>query len=139
MERYNHTVHISNYNHLFALMHILLFGGISASILFLVLIINNLDTKNPYLLTAIICISISAVNVFIGYIGYKSLRKKEKALTELKKNYKYENEIILPSYVSIFFIIITIMIVIVMLIHIITRYQKNKNHFILFKYQNYSI
>ena len=139
MEKHNHKIYIANYNNLFALMHILLFGGISASILFLVLAVNNLDSKNPYLGTGIICILISAINIFIGYIGYKTLRRQEKDLKIIQKKYKYNSEIILPSYISILFIVITIMIIIVMLIHLITRYHKNKKHFILFKYKKYYI
>lgn len=139
MENHNHKIYIANYNHLFALMHILLLGGITASILFVVFAVNNLDTKNPYLGTGIICILISLLNIFISYIGYKVLKEKEKELIKINKKYKYNSDIILPSYISIFFMLISIMILVVMLIHLSSRYIKNRDHFILLKYKNFSI
>ena len=139
MENHNHKIYISNYNKIFALMHILLFSGISANALFLIFTVNNLDSKNPYLVSGIICIIISIVNILIGYIGYTVLKKKEQELKILIKKKKYQNDVVLPSYISIIFIIISSIIFIVTIIHLFTRYSKNKKHFIFFHSKNFSI
>ena len=138
MDKNHYKLLISNYNHLFAVMHILLLGGISASILFLVFTMKSLDNNNPFLGTGIICISISVINIIIGYIGYKALRMEEKELSKIKSKPEH-NPVILPSYISIFFIIITVMIIIAMGIQLMNGYEKNTKHFNLRNYRNFSI
>ena len=128
IDKHSHSILATNYNHLFAVMHILLLGGISASILFLVFTIKNIDAKNPFLASGTICISIGIINVIVGYIGYKALRVEEKELTKLKSDHK---PIILPSYISILFVVITLMIIGAMIIQFTYGYRKNNSHLLL--------
>ena len=136
IDKHSHSILATNYNHLFAVMHILLLGGISASILFLVFTMKNIDANNPFLGTGIICISIGIMNVIIGYIGYKALRVEEKELAKLKSGHQ---PIILPSYISVFFVIITLMIMGAMYIQLTYGYKKNNKHFSLSDYKKISI
>ena len=113
-----------NYNNFFISSHNLLSGWISVTLLFFILIYNE-KVKISFYLVVPITILLSILVIFMAYRSYYVTRMKEKEI--LKKKITDNLIILYPSYLSLIYFIITLLICLLIIINLIQYSYKKKN------------